>query len=108
MPTIKCPKCGKETNEKSMTCVHCGFPCVVNIKIPADIVQESSGAFSTNQVIIVDKSGSRLWEGEHGENAAFAIDKPMEITIKFSRENNETQFSVEPGKKYYLIQSNEI
>lgn len=26
MALIKCPECGKEISDKSMTCTHCGFP----------------------------------------------------------------------------------
>lgn len=108
MPLMKCPKCGKETNDKSMVCIHCGFPCVVSIKIPADIKQECTGILSTIQATIVDKNNSILWEGTHGENAAFTIDKPTEITVELGGEDNEVQFSVEPGEKYYLIKNNEF
>ena len=39
MALIKCPECGKEISDKSIACIHCGFP--LEVTEPKETVNNS-------------------------------------------------------------------
>ena len=111
MAIIKCPECKKEVSDKAKTCIHCGFPLdemttsgTVRIKMPNNIVQGWVGLFSSRRATVSDSKGKLLWEGQHGENASFVIEEPTKIVIELGGWANNIEGTVEPKKKYALIQ----
>ena len=111
MALIKCKECGKEISDKAKSCINCGCPLTnlieegkVRIKIPNNIVIGWVGLFSSRKATIYDEDGNVLWEGSHGENAKFTIDKTINIIIDLGGWANRVTGTVEPKKKYSLIQ----
>lgn len=111
MALIKCPECGKEISDKAAACPNCGCPIAeitttgdVRIKIPNNIVVGLVGLFSSRNATITDKDGNVLWQGQHGENAKFTIDKPTEIVIDLGGWANNVSGIVSPKRKYSLVQ----
>ena len=45
-----------------------------------------------------------LWEGHHGDTATFEINEPTQIAIHLGRWSNTVEGTVEPGKRYQLVQ----
>lgn len=110
MALIQCPECGKEVSDKASSCPNCGCPIadaspsgLVRIKMPT-FIEGIVGAFSSRNATISDDYGNILWSGEHGENASFTIDKPTSIIINLGGWANPVKGTVEPKKKYSLIQ----
>lgn len=111
MALINCPECNKEFSDKAKNCPNCGCPIEeiiaggkVRIKIPNDIVQGFVGLFSSRDCYVQTQDGKALWEGQHGENAMFTIDKPTRIIIDLGGWANQVEGMVEPRKKYALTQ----
>lgn len=111
MALIKCPECGKEISDKAAACPNCGCPVsemstsgIVRIRMPNNIVEGWVGLFSSRDAIVKDMNGKTLWEGHHGENAKFSIDAPTKIKIGLGGWANELEGTVEPKKKYALVQ----
>ena len=111
MPLINCPDCGKEVSDKAKACIHCGCPLEelqksgpVRIKIPNNIVEGWIGLFSSRRAAIFDTDENLLWEGKHGENASFIIEKPTDIVIDLGGWANSVEGTVYPKKKYSLVQ----
>ena len=38
MSLIKCPECGKEISDKSVQCIHCGYPLNNKTDISQDVI----------------------------------------------------------------------
>ena len=111
MALIKCPECGKEISDKATSCPNCGCPItematsgIVRIKMPNNIVQGWVGLFSSRDAVVLNSSGKTLWKGHHGENAKFSIDTPTKIKIELGGWANPVEGTVEPKKKYSLVQ----
>lgn len=111
MALIKCPECGKEISDKAKVCINCGCPLsemvtsgTVRIKMPNDIVEGLVGLFSSRRAAVTSKEGNLLWEGKHGENASFTIDKPTDIVIDLGGWANKVEGTVNPKCKYSLVQ----
>lgn len=111
MALIKCPDCGKEVSDRAKACIHCGCPLdeivtsgVVRIKIPNNIVTGWAGLFSSRRAVITSDGGETVWEGNHGDNASFTIDKPTNIQIDLGGWANPVMGTVEPKKKYSCVQ----
>jgi hypothetical protein len=111
MALIKCPECSKEISDKASACPNCGCPLsemvkggTVRIKMPNDIVQGWIGLFSARDAFVKDSNGNVLWKGNHGENASFTIDEPTSITIELGRWANPVTGTIEPKRKYSLVQ----
>lgn len=109
MALIKCPECGKEISNKAQTCPNCGYPIQnngqVRIKIPNNVVDGFAGLLSSRKCFITEDSTNKtLWSGKHGENASFTINKPTNVTVNLGSWGNPVSGTVEPNKKYTLIQ----
>lgn len=111
MALIKCPECGKEISDRATACPNCGCPVadmttsgVVRVKMPNNIVEGWVGLFSSRDASITDNKGNVLWKGKHGENASFTIDEPTNITINLGGWANEVTGTVQPKRKYSLVQ----
>ena len=111
MALIKCPECGKEISDKAKVCINCGCPVdevatsgIVRIKMPNNIVEGVVGLFSSRKALVYDTSGKALWEGKHGENASFTVDGATNIIINLGGWANNVEGTVEPRKKYSLVQ----
>lgn len=111
MALIKCPECGKEISDKAGSCPGCGCPLsemitsgLVRIKIPNNIVEGGIGLFCSRDAVIYDANYKRLWNGKHGDNARFTIDKPTDIIIDLGSMANEIKGKVCPNRKYSCVQ----
>lgn len=111
MSLIKCPECSKEISDRASACPNCGCPVaemqpngVVRIKMPNNIVEGWVGLFSSRNATVFNENGNILWEGKHGENANFTIDRPTKIRINLGGWANEIKCIVYPKKKYSLVQ----
>ncbi len=111
MALVKCLECGKEISDKANVCPNCGYPLsemmrggTVRIKMPNNIIEGWIGLFSSRKALVKDINGTILWEGSHGENASFNIDKPTNILIELGGWANPVSGRVEPRKKYSLAQ----
>jgi hypothetical protein len=72
--------------------------------MPNNVVEGAAGLFSSRACRVTSLSGKTLWQGKHGENASFKIDKPMEIEVGLGSWGNPVHGTVEPGKKYAMVQ----
>lgn len=111
MALIKCPECGKEVSDKAKMCINCGCPLeemsstgIVRIKMPNNIVEGFVGLFSSRRAEVTDSFGKSLWVGQHGDNASFTVDGPTDVIISLGGWANDIKGTVEPRKKYSLIQ----
>lgn len=111
MALIKCEECGKEISDKAKACPFCGCPLsemeiggIVRIKIPNNLVEGVVGLFSSRDCSIKTNDGTILWKGQHGENASFRINSPTEIIVDLGFWGNPIKGTVEPRKKYALVQ----
>lgn len=111
MALIKCPECSKEISDKASSCPNCGCPLseiikegAVRVKMPNNIVEGLIGLFSSRKAIVKNSNGEILWQGSHGENAKFTISEPTKITIELGGWANPVNGTVEPRKKYSLVQ----
>lgn len=112
MALIKCTECGKEVSDKANACPGCGCPLsemvtsgVVKIKLPRteQIADGWVGLFSSKDAYIT-MGGKRVWSGKHGETASFTLDGPTHIVIDLGTWGNQVEGTVEPKKRYELVQ----
>lgn len=112
MALIKCPECGKEISDKATACPNCGCPMadmvtsgVVKIRLPRteQMADGFVGLFSSKAASI-SSNGKALWSGKHGETASFTLEKPTKIVINLGTWGNPVEGTVEPRKKYELVQ----
>lgn len=112
MALVRCKECGKEVSDRASSCPNCGCPIadmitsgVVKIKLPRTekIANGWVGLFSSKSASI-SSNGRVLWEGKHGETATFTIEEPTHIYIDLGTWGNPVEGTVEPKKKYELIQ----
>lgn len=110
MALIECKECSKQVSDKATACPNCGCPIAspkqnteVRIKMP-NIELGTLGLFSSRDAIVKDKNGKILWKGQHGQTAKFNIEEVTNILINLGGWANETKGSVEPGKKYSMVQ----
>lgn len=111
MALIKCPECRNEVSDRCISCPNCGFPIesvntkgTVRIKMPNNIAIGWVGLFSSRKCSVDNSQGKTLWQGQHGENASFTIDGITKITINLGGWANPVSGTVEPRKKYSLVQ----
>lgn len=113
MALISCPECGKRISDKAERCPSCGCPIRVAAKtkkvaiaLPNTNVIAGGGlaaAFLATEALI--STGRKiLWEGHHGDTATFEINEPTQIVIHLGRWSNTVEGTVEPGKRYQLVQ----
>lgn len=112
MALIKCSECQKEVSDKAYTCPNCGCPIAtkvgdgtVKIKLPRteQMADGWVGLFSSKDARII-ANGKTIWNGKHGETANFKIEKATSITIDLGTWGNPVNGTIEPNKKYELIQ----
>lgn len=113
MALISCPECGKRISDKAEHCPSCGCPIRVAAKtkkvaiaLPNTNVIAGGGlaaAFLATDALI-STGREILWEGHHGATATFEINKPTQIAIHLGRWSNTVERTVEPGKRYQLVQ----
>lgn len=111
MAMIKCEECGKEISDKAKVCPNCGCPLdqmqiggTVRVKMPNNVADGFAALLSSKNCFIRIKDGNCIWKGKLGENASFEIDKPTDIVIELGALGNPVSGTVEPRKKYTLIQ----
>lgn len=111
MALINCPECNKEISDKASACPNCGCPLseivkggTVRIKMPNNIVQGIAGLFSSRKAVVKDRDGFILWEGSHGENASLYVEEPRDIIIELGGWANPVSGTIEPKRKYSLVQ----
>lgn len=115
MALIRCMECGKMISDMAKSCVACGCPIsmmkkegAVRIKIPNNVVTGFAGLFSKKKAAIMDDNWEVVWEGRHGDNARFVIDRETEISIDLGGWVNPIHGVVEPYRKYTLVQDKGI
>ena len=110
MALIKCPECGREVSDTSLSCVHCGFVFstpsqagMVTIYLPNDLKRGFANLiFRSDEETVVIKSGNKyLWDGR-GQKATFKVDGPTQIQIDLGVFVNPVVCVVEPKKVYTL------
>ncbi len=111
MALIKCPECGKEISEKSSKCINCGYPLNpqkstrVAIKLPPIEKMATGwvGLFASKDASI--SIGSKtVWSGKLGQTAIFNVSKVTKINIDLGTWGVVPKSTVEPGRKYALVQ----
>lgn len=113
MALTTCPECGKRISDKAECCPNCGCPVRavpkakrVAIALPNTNVIAGSGLaaalLATDALISTGRK--ILWEGHHGDTATFDVNGPTQIAIHMGRWANTVEGTVEPGKRYQLVQ----
>lgn len=109
---ISCPDCGYKVSKRAEKCPHCGCPLsemitsgVVKIKLPrTEQMADGLVGLLSSKVTSITSGGKTLWIGKHGETASFTIDEPTPIVIYLGGWGNPVKGTVEPKKRYELIQ----
>ena len=112
MALIKCPECGREISDKAAACPNCGCPLsemitsgVVKIKLPrTEQMADGFMGLLASKTASISSRGKTLWSGKHGETASFTIDEPTPIVIDLGTWGNPVEGTVEPKKRYELVQ----
>lgn len=112
MALIKCPECGREVSDRASACPNCGCPLadmvtsgIVKIKLPRteQMADGFVGLLASKQAS-VSVNGRTVWSGKHGETASFKLDAPARVHIDLGTWGNPVEGTVEPKKKYELVQ----
>lgn len=109
---IRCPDCGREVSKRAKVCPGCGCPLseiitsgVVKIKLPrTEQMADGFMGLLSSKAASISSKGKTLWSGKHGETASFTIDEPTSIVIDLGTWGNPVEGTVEPKKRYELIQ----
>ena len=104
MAIIKCPECGGNVSDKAQTCIHCGFPLIVDkkVKILFPIIPTLLGVRSRISATV---NGKVVYSGGLSEEtAAFEIEEPTVVDIRIQRWPDKIfRYKIEPGKRYQLV-----